>query len=82
MATGSNPVSWDLYAAETAEAAKAASSKASGTFAAGRNRSDRARVIGHDIFIRLRNNTSSQKFSMEFLGIEINSFDGPRGKQW
>lgn len=82
VGTGSNPVAWDLYAAETAEAAKAGASKASGTFAAGRNRSDRARVTGHDIFIRLRNNTSSQKFSMEFLGLEIDSFDGPRARQW
>ena len=82
VGTGSNPVSWDLYAAETAEAAKAAASKASGTFAAGRNKSDRARVTGHDIFIRLRNNTSAQKFSMEFLGVELNSFDGPRARQW
>ena len=81
-ATGSSTVAWDLYAAETAEAAKAASSKASGTFAAGRNRSDRARVTGHDIFIRLRNNTSSQNLVMEFLGIELNSFDGPRERQW
>jgi len=82
VATGSNPVTWDLYAAETAEAAKAASSKSNGTFAAGRNRSDRARVTGHDIFVRLRNNTSGQKFAMEFLGIELNSFDGPRARQW
>jgi len=81
-ATGSSTVAWDLYAAETAEAAKAASSKASGTFVAGRNRSDRVRVAGHDIFVRLRNNTVNQNLVMEFLGIELDSFDGPRARQW
>ena len=80
--TNSSTVSWDLYAGETAEAAKAGSSKASGTFVAGRNRSDRARVTGHDIFVRLRNNSSDQNLVMEFLGIEIDSFDGPRARQW
>ena len=79
---GSGTVSWDLYAAETAEAAKSGSSKASGTFVAGRNRSDRARVIGHDIFVRLRNNSSGQNLVMEFLGMELDSFDGPRARQW
>lgn len=82
IATGSNDVTFDVYAAETAEAAKAASSKINGTWSAGRNKSERRRAIGHDIFIRLRNNTVSQDWAYEFLGVEIDSLTGPRERQW
>ena len=82
VATGSNPVTFDVYGAETAEAAKAGSSKVSGTWVAGRNKSERRRAVGHDLFIRLRNNTDAQAWGYEFLGLELNSFDGPRQRQW
>ena len=82
IASGSNPVTFDVYGAETAEAAKAGSSKINGTWVAGRNKSERRRAVGHDLFIRLRNNTDAQAWGYEFLGLEVNSFDGPRQRQW
>ena len=83
LGTGSNDVTFSVYAAETAQAAHASSSaKFTGTISAGRNKSERRRATGHDMFIKLQNNTDSQSWSYEFLGIEVNSFDGPITRQW
>ena len=82
MATGTDGVTFNVYAAETAEAAKAGSSKFTGTWSAGRNKSERRRVAGHDIFIKLSNATVNQDWAYEFLGVELDSVTGPRERQW
>ena len=83
LGTGSNDVTFGVYGAETAQAAHALSSADfTGTFSAGRNKSERRRTMGHDIFIKLQNNSDNQAWSYEFLGVELNSFDGPRARQW
>lgn len=83
IGTGSDDVTFDVYAAETAQAAEAAATaKFSGTFSAGRNKSERRRAIGHDIYVKLSNTTDSEAWTYEFLQIVLNSFDGPRGRQW
>ena len=83
LGTGSNDVAFNIYTGETAQAAHASStSQLAGTFSAGRNKSERRRATGHDIFIKLQNNTDNQSWSYEFLGLEFNSFDGPIARQW
>ena len=83
LGTGSNDVSLNVYTGETAEAAAASStSQLAATVSAGRNKSERRRAVGHDMFIKLQNNTDSQSWSYEFLGVELNSFDGPISRQW
>ena len=83
LGTGSNDVAFNVYTGETAQAAAASStSQLAGTFSAGRNKSERRRATGHDMFIKLQNNTDNQSWSYEFLGVELNSFDGPTARQW
>jgi len=83
LGTGSNDVALNVYTGETAEAAAASStSQLAATVSAGRNKSERRRAVGHDMFIKLQNNTNSQSWSYEFLGVELNSFDGPTSRQW
>jgi len=80
--TASNDVSFAVYAGESSQVAKAATAKFTGTWVAGRNKSERRRATGHNLFVRLRNNTNSQKWQYEFMGVSIDSFDGPRARQW
>ena len=85
MATGSSDVDFTVYSAETAQLAEAAASgvtKFTGVWSAGRNKSERRRAIGHDIYIKIRNDDNNEAWAYEFLGVEVNSFDGPRGRQW
>ena len=85
MATGSSDVDFTVYASETAQLAEASASGVtafSGVWSAGRNKSERRRAMGHDIYIKIRNDDNSEGWAYEFLGIELNSFDGPRGRQW
>ena len=64
LGTGSNDVSFSVYAAETAQAAHASSTaQFTGTISAGRNKSERRRATGHDMFIKLRNNSDNQSWS-------------------
>ena len=80
--TGSNDVAFSVYAAESAQAAKASSAKFTGSFSSGRNKSERRRATGHNIFVKLGNSTSNQTFSYEYLNIGLSSFSGPRSRQW
>lgn len=82
IATGSDDVTFNVHSAETAEGAKAGSSKFNGDWVAGRNKSERRRTVGHDIFIKLSNNTVNEDWAYEFLGIEVDSLSGPRERQW
>ena len=83
LGAGSNDVTFGIYGAETAQAAHALGSpNFTGTFSAGRNKSERRRAMGHDIFIKLQNDSDNQAWSYEFMGVELNSFDGPRARQW
>jgi len=85
IATGSSDVDFTVYAAETAQLAEASASAQTvftGSWSAGRNKSERRRAVGHDIYIKIRNDDNNEAWAYEFLGIELNSFDGPRGRQW
>jgi hypothetical protein len=80
--TSSSDVDFAVYAGESSQTAKAATAEFTGTWVSGRNKAEKRRATGHNLFIRLRNNTDDEKWMYEFLGIEIDSFDGPRARQW
>ena len=85
MASGSDDVDFTVYSAETAELAEGATSavtRFTGAWSAGRNKSERRRAVGHDIYVKIRNDDASEGWAFEFLGVEVNSFDGPRARQW
>ena len=80
--TSSNDVDFAVYAGESSQTAKVATAEFTGTWVSGRNKAEKRRATGHNLFIRLRNNTDDEKWMYEFLGVEIDSFDGPRARQW
>jgi hypothetical protein len=85
MATGSSDVDFTVYSAETAELAEGATSavtRFTGVWSAGRNKAERRRAVGHDIYVKIRNDDAGEGWAFEFLGIEVNSFSGPRARQW
>jgi hypothetical protein len=85
MATGSSDVDFTVYSAETAELAEGATSavtRFTGAWSAGRNKAERRRAVGHDIYVKIRNDDAGEGWAFEFLGVEVNSFSGPRARQW
>lgn len=82
LATGSNDLTFGVYAGESAEAAKASTVCFSGDWSAGRNRSERRRAQGHAIFVRLSNNTNNETWAFEMLNAKAQSFSGRRGRQY
>ena len=82
MLQNTSPLSCPASTAQLAEAAASAQTIFTGTWSAGRNKSESRRAVGHNIYVKLQNNTNSETWAFELLGIELNSFDGPRGRQW
>ena len=83
LGVGSEDVTFEVYSAETAQKAETSGSpKFTGTWSAGRNKSERRRAIGHDVYVKLKSPADAKAWSYEFLGLELNSFDGPRERQW
>jgi len=67
LSEASDALGWSVHAAESPELALAASAGFSGTFAAGRNRSQWVRSAGHATFVKLANSTVSKTWSIDAL---------------
>jgi hypothetical protein len=78
MSQGSNPVTWELRAADTFEGAVTATALHTGTWQAGMNPPYHTRIRGKAVCLRLSNNTAGRSWETEQIVGEV--LDGGRAR--
>ncbi len=83
LGVGSGDVTFEVFDGDSAEAAyNKTSPRFTGTWSAGRNRSDRRRAVGHAIYLKLSHDTSGEGWSMEQLLAAIRETGPRRGRDF
>jgi len=71
LGASSSNVTYTVHLGESAEEALTAGAMLTGTLQSGRNVKDRTRLHGHSFFVKLRNNTAGESWTMEVINARI-----------